>query len=31
VASVDYPDDLDGLAQGVRNVADALRALRPPV
>ena len=30
VASVDYARDLDGLAQGVANVANALRALHPP-
>jgi hypothetical protein len=30
VASVDYAKDLDGLAKGVANVADALRALHPP-
>jgi hypothetical protein len=30
VASVDYADDLDGLARGVANVAAALRALHPP-
>jgi hypothetical protein len=30
VASVDYARDLDGLAQGVANVAAALRALHPP-
>lgn len=29
VASVDYANDLDGLARGVQNVADALRALHP--
>jgi hypothetical protein len=30
VASVDYARDLDGLARGVANVAEALRALHPP-
>jgi hypothetical protein len=29
VASVDYANDLDGLARGVKTVADALRALHP--
>jgi hypothetical protein len=29
VASVDYARDLDGLARGVTNVAEALRALHP--
>lgn len=30
VASVDYARDLEGLAKGVANVAEALRALHPP-
>jgi hypothetical protein len=30
VASVDYARDLEGLARGVQNVSDALRALHPP-